>query len=333
MAYTPHRFVITEPLNRAHHLSLAMDAFNANQWFPLHRVDTDFQLYHYTTADTLNRIVESRSLYHTSAKMLNDPAEIQNGIGIINQVIAAKQLEVNDASALLFLDGLSIMENYLGYIYTLFVACFCESPDVDEMWRKYAAQGTGYCLGFNFSNDTLYSDLGESSNPMRIVLRKVIYEPDIKQALVESFLSQVIDSIHQDAEYERRFDDFEQRHLISMKVAQAQNTLIEMALTFKAEIHQNEQERRLLRLIADYHESKKTLILEHNGVQTPFRPTHLFNPTADDSTMQFPLVQIIAGPNLDPIQLQSDSNQLVENMRESEIPINLKSNIQITHAG
>jgi hypothetical protein len=31
-----------------------------------------------------------------------------------------------------------------------FVSCFCESAKLLSMWRAYASQGGGFCLGFNY---------------------------------------------------------------------------------------------------------------------------------------------------------------------------------------
>ena len=91
-------------------------------------------LYHYTDFAGLKGILESHSLRATYNRCMNDASE---------QLHAERTLQEEAARLRV---GPIRFENRRA-----FLACFCESPKLLSMWRSYAGNAGGYCLGFEYS--------------------------------------------------------------------------------------------------------------------------------------------------------------------------------------
>jgi hypothetical protein len=121
-------------------------------------------LYHYTTAKGLMGIIETQTLRATNAEFLNDAQELQFGRPQLRDALLEQAAELNP-------EGSGVAdENYSDYsratvmrsaadhlapggpyaqrqYHSVYVACFCEKPDLLSQWRSYAAAG-GYAVGF-----------------------------------------------------------------------------------------------------------------------------------------------------------------------------------------
>lgn len=92
-------------------------------------------LYHYTNFAGLQGILESHKLRATYNKVLNDATEQVHAEAVISHELA--QL------------GISWPKPTTQPKH--FVTCFCESAKLLSMWRAYAGNCGGYCLGFEYS--------------------------------------------------------------------------------------------------------------------------------------------------------------------------------------
>jgi len=57
------------------------------------------------------------------------------------------------------------------------ICCFCESAENETLWSRYAADGSGYCVGFSFDQPWIYDD-HELRKAVRLFPYKVIYQAE-----------------------------------------------------------------------------------------------------------------------------------------------------------
>jgi hypothetical protein len=117
-------------------------------------------LYHYTTAKGLIGIVQSQTLWATNADFLNDAQELQFGRRELHDALHkqadalsppddesggpnyARATVMRSAADQLFPGGLYAQRRY----HAVYVACFCEKPDLLSQWQRYGGPG-GYAVG------------------------------------------------------------------------------------------------------------------------------------------------------------------------------------------
>lgn len=100
-------------------------------------------LFHYTSYEGITRILQSRRLWLTDHKYLNDPSEIEHGKHIIINSIQSHITNLNNINFLRFLLNEIIDNKYKTYIFS-----FCENPDYLPAWRYYGNNGSGFSVGF-----------------------------------------------------------------------------------------------------------------------------------------------------------------------------------------
>jgi hypothetical protein len=132
-------------------------------------------LYHYTTLEGLLGILESKSIWATHIRYLNDAAEFNYAKDLIADGSRMRSNESSDQSKEMY--TLASLVNQRdqsttldGYVHSLiernasnellmllellhrakiFVCCFSESRDQLSQWRAYSPKGNGVCIGFN----------------------------------------------------------------------------------------------------------------------------------------------------------------------------------------
>lgn len=115
--------------------------------------DPNNSLFHYTTFSGLTGILQSRQLWLTDHKYLNDPSEIQHGKNIIVKLI--NESIKNNLNLSRFINDkiTDLIENK----YKAYITAFCEEGDYLPAWRYYGDNGAGFSIGFNnkyFSRNT-----------------------------------------------------------------------------------------------------------------------------------------------------------------------------------
>jgi hypothetical protein len=94
---------------------------------------------HYTDFAGLKGILESRQLWATYGRTLNDSTERQYGHEMMGKHLRGKIPP----------EAQQFVESQLDSPRRNFVSCFCQSSQVLSMWRAYASFGGGYCLEFD----------------------------------------------------------------------------------------------------------------------------------------------------------------------------------------
>lgn len=116
-------------------------------------------LYHYTGAAGLLGIVESRTLWATDYRHLNDRKEYRIGAKLLEDELCRHRLEEKHRRAFERL----VAETQK----TCYVLSFSEMGDQLSQWRAYCPGGNGYALGFKQSNALFASAKQHSFNLVR----------------------------------------------------------------------------------------------------------------------------------------------------------------------
>src|SRR5450755_2950832 len=107
-------------------------------------------LYHYTDANGLLGILQSRKLWASDVMYLNDSKEIHYGHGLglafIQQFREDSMVYRSLRRGLGYLSSMINEANVNDYIVS-----FCAKPDLLSQWRAYGRNGTGFAIGFDRS--------------------------------------------------------------------------------------------------------------------------------------------------------------------------------------
>ena len=105
-------------------------------------------LYHYTTAAGLKGILDSKSLWASDYRLLNDTSEFRYGLAIITSQIQSNENDIKlvSADAWLMLESL-LTETERSGVFAL-VASLSIKGDLLSQWRGYNG-GKGYAVGIN----------------------------------------------------------------------------------------------------------------------------------------------------------------------------------------
>jgi hypothetical protein len=104
-------------------------------------------LYHYTSLDVLQKIVERGIIWASDVRYLNDSTEYSHVIDIISSRVE-EHLLTAEGSKTEALKELNLLLR-MGSTNDLFVSCFSTRRDDLSQWRGYCPSGIGACIGFN----------------------------------------------------------------------------------------------------------------------------------------------------------------------------------------
>jgi hypothetical protein len=105
------------------------------------------QIFHYTTADGLLGILESKQLWLTHTSFTNDTGEHRYAANLLRSAIGLLEEGLPANLRTGFQDFHLPFDIFQGD--SLFVASFAEDGDLLSQWRGYGGLGTGYALGFD----------------------------------------------------------------------------------------------------------------------------------------------------------------------------------------
>jgi hypothetical protein len=140
------------------------------------------RLFHYTTARGLKGILESRKLWASDARCLNDSTEVDLGVQLGSEI--AKETR-------LFSD-LAIGDIFEATFQSCaaFIISFSELRDDLSQWRGYGADGRGYCLGFDLEGYTADMKYTRGYWPL---IGPVMYEQDTARKIMNELATAYIE--------------------------------------------------------------------------------------------------------------------------------------------
>lgn len=229
-------------------------------------------LYHYTTSSGLLGILNTKKIWATHARFLNDAQELDYGLTLIREI-----LHGYPAGDLISAAATHLTESRPAY----FLTCFCAVDDLLSQWRAYARSttGTGYSLGF----DTRFLPAEH--------LVEVEYDPTTQAVAVRSAIDE---HLAQAGEYPEDYLRF------SLQAA-----LLRLAIRFKHPTFREEREWRLVYCLEGEHSG-----FDYTSWRAEFRASDRFIvpyiqvelPTRDSLSGKDPLYlkSIRVGPTANP---------------------------------
>ncbi len=153
----------------------------------------DKYIYHYTTLETLYRIVSTKSLLLASTKNMNDPLEGSYSVSSFLEDIEGIAKESDYLASIPFLPQLfdkvvnekESFNKLCEQESTPYVACFSQKKDSLSHWERYANDSTGVCITFNVD---ILNNLQPPNFPI-IKLRKIDYTSQEIKTTVNDHLS------------------------------------------------------------------------------------------------------------------------------------------------
>lgn len=122
------------------------------------------KMYHYTTLNTLWKIIDNDTMFATNVRFSNDSEEYRIGEEIVNRAIDSL---TSQGKKLLF------TSNYSNF----YMLCFCKTDNLLSQWREYARGGVS--LQFDFTYEHFFSIMDEKNESaiQRMVVKpiKVFY--------------------------------------------------------------------------------------------------------------------------------------------------------------
>lgn len=181
----------------------------------LYKAEPSRTLYHYTSIGGLQGIVESRSIWATEIRYLNDAKELVHTLDMFLSVIRAKY-ESSDETTREFLRQLEVwLRHRLIDGHLVFVVSLSEHGNLLSQWRAYSPVGKGVSAGFNPQY------LRTTALEQDYRLGKCAYDVDIQRRVVQELFGQIekeglergpegdVGKRHPSNSYHGTFEDFE----------------------------------------------------------------------------------------------------------------------------
>lgn len=162
---------------------------------PASFVDPPPVLYHYTSSQGLQGILESGNLWATDLQYLNDEQEFMFGRDRVIPAFREHVLKIDDGRV-----NKGILVGLIDHsaLRDFYVTCFCENGDLLSQWRGYAAPG-GYALGFD-------TQVSTPSVKRSLDYRRVYYGGEYLDSFVGALASVMAERYFEafDADYRER---------------------------------------------------------------------------------------------------------------------------------
>ena len=244
-------------------------------------------LYHYTSAAGLHGILDSRKMWATHVRFLNDPSELDYSIRLLRGVLAQYRTDgVSKPVDRLFADfdqDANLLEDG-GNAYAI---CFCAKGDVLSQWRAYGQGGGGYAIGFRSARMKFNLRGGP-----HFWLWRVIYDEKKQVRLLRGAIDAAIKLISAQPRSVISDDLF-----IPNLAGVVRPVLANYCMTFKSSAFSEEQEWRAIYLSANANVDLK--FRPYGKVLIPYYALAIGRRNLDD-TFEFPVDRIRYGPTLAP---------------------------------
>lgn len=197
-------------------------------------------VYHYTDGPGLLGIVESGRIRLTDIFGLNDPSEIRHGIERA-RLILEEAKSGHPAAGVFARKFGEVMDDLIVRIAPFFVACFSRRGDDLGQWRAYAANGTGFALGFD---GAILESAFISAGPEENATISVNYDDTVLDKAMARLARTVVPVLALPSG--RNLNDSVVREFIATLSTAFSIAALHSALLFKHEAYRNEDEYRFL---------------------------------------------------------------------------------------
>lgn len=258
------------------------------------------RLYHYTTAEGLQGIVSSRTVWATNAAYVNDSSELTHGYRIVKAWLEAKASGSTGIARSLAEQTLSNMDAGRG-IADVHLFCLTENRDQLSQWRAYAGMGAGYALAFDsasvLSHQTRLTTpgiagyVGSADGPPRIEhLLPVVYELDEQHQMIEAQFEIALEDLSGRGEVSGFLGPLAQTSLL-LSLA-----LVDDVLMFKNPAFKEEAEWRGVFIRFDGMSRIPLGFRSRGGLLVPYVALSL---AGEGHSAAPPIVEVVRGPQID----------------------------------
>lgn len=258
-------------------------------------------LYHYCSTNNFVSILSTQSIWLSSLSLSNDTMEGKLVAEIINRL--SKHDGLDESSAKQLQDAVAFVEGIadgLGF-------CLSEEGDLLSQWRGYAADATGFSIGFSKEYLTTNTMIEQAQSGLRLL--EVQYDLTAQETLVRptyEAVKEILDSgslkivpvrmildLRTDDEIEKALDEYKKAHMgLYMTVL----ALLPQLYALKATAFREEREWRLISYCLR-NEGEKCSYRAYNDRIIPYS---IFNLIKEAE----PIKEVIIGPkNLTPIHV------------------------------
>ena len=241
-------------------------------------------LYHYTDIEGLLAILDSQVLRLSHAAYLNDASELSHGLDVIKEVVESKKGQFGQQYGSLIQLGADSLRGLYEGAFDPYVFSLSEPKDMLSQWRAYG-KASGVAIGFD-TNKLKELALEKPSLLNITSLSKVIYEKRDQSRLVEV----VIDAVHA---YEGRTNSAKRGGTSLLKALV--NAFVQLVPTFKHPSFSEEQEWRVIRLLASHPEPELEFVHHRIGGRLLIPYINLKAPTG-----QLGISEVVCGPHPNP---------------------------------
>lgn len=256
-------------------------------------------VYHYTNADGLIGIVNSKQLWATKIQYLDDKSELIHAFSVTESIIHRIKRETNNDHIKKLLERIPADFERVEHV-NVFVFSFSYVPDLLSQWRAYCPDG-GYALGF----DPRVLEKLAAGQGFKFV--KCVYNEKEQKSIVEHILKDYLSSFQEKLKTAK--NEEEKDRLIKDSSLQAVEILTSVSPKFKHPSFMEEQE---FRLVSELKASTEKAINCRNK-QNLVIPYYEF--ALENDEIQFKVEQIVIGPGL-PIELTMDSVSILFNRNQ-----------------
>lgn len=242
-------------------------------------------LYHYTTFKGLLGIVDSRSLWASEIRYMNDSAEIRHAVDLIRAEIQ-RRISAGHPNAQLLNQFNDWVAHRMTSGHMLFGASFRANGNLLSQWRGYSAMGKGVSLGFN--PDYLVHCAARQS----FQVGKCIYSRDAQTGLI----AEVVDAIEEYAGSGAVGDNAWQ-HVF----ADIESDLLRIAAILKHPSFEEEAEWRVVSPVLTDYVSSPVQFREGSSMLVPYLAFSLENHADEPIALE----HIFLGPTLNIAQSMS----------------------------
>ena len=232
------------------------------------------EVYHYTDAAGLIGILQSKQLWATEYRFMNDAAEIELGLRRAKQIVRSLSLKEKVDRRRRFLQRL-LRKLDDGNEKSSYVISLTEERDDLSQWRGYANNGLGYVLGFDGKC------INEIAKDDTQSFGKVYYSSSKQEAILNQAISDMYDYMNKERKGSPRVSDMEEC------CDELEAVISSLAASFKHLSFSSENEWRL----HHYPEKADIRVRAATGKLVPYVPVNLF---CEDTS--FPLRSIGIGP-------------------------------------
>jgi len=249
-------------------------------------------LYHYTKAEAFQQILNSRTLWASDIRYMNDASEVTYVSDILKSIIKDAMKSVHEDDERELLERIAKTFNVTD-IVRVFALCFSELHDSIPQWIAYAGRCGGFAMGMRIDPNGLQAKLADEIQPNRLV--KVMYDNDKLVAFSKDLVAQVVKLYH-DAR------DQVAEHLRTFIMADFCKAWTEgfshLLLSFKQPGFEHEKEWRLVYHVSRFDQGAQYHLGYHVGTMglIPHLPVKLIHTGPGFYHNRFPLVEVVQGP-------------------------------------